>query len=158
MCLNLIINLPYCEKWVRLELLFFSRQRSLVWSGALPCGGCVAVALGVAEACLGVGPTSPVLRQCPFCYFHQVLGSNLATGNPFLGPPHSSSGPDWSFLPRMPVSADPRYHSFPQLIFVILPGFSEQTRANMGVRTGLVGLTLLECYPSHRTYLAQDTA
>lgn len=23
LCLNLIINLPYCEKWVRLELLFF---------------------------------------------------------------------------------------------------------------------------------------
>lgn len=42
----------------------------------------------------------------------------------------------------MPVSADPLYHSFPQLVFIILPGFSEQTRTNMGVRTGLVGLTL----------------
>lgn len=32
-CQNLIINLPYCEKWVSLELLFL-RQRSSVWSGA----------------------------------------------------------------------------------------------------------------------------
>lgn len=54
----------------------------------------MAVALGVAEACLGVGLTSLVLRLCPFCYFHQVSGSSLETRDPFLGPPHFSSGPD----------------------------------------------------------------
>lgn len=92
------------------------------------------MALGVAEACLRVGPTSLVLRLCPLCYFHQVSG--------FLGSPHFSSGPAWSFLPRTPENADPLYLSFPSLIFLILPVFGEQTRASMAIRMALMGLTL----------------
>lgn len=44
LCQNLIINPPYCEKWVGPQLQFL-RQRSLVWSGAPssslwgPCDG-----------------------------------------------------------------------------------------------------------------------
>lgn len=43
MCLNLIINLPYCEKWVSLELLFFFKAKviSVEWSSQLSLMGAV---------------------------------------------------------------------------------------------------------------------
>lgn len=42
MCQNLIINLPYCEKWVRLELLFFkAKVNSVEWSSQLSPVGAV---------------------------------------------------------------------------------------------------------------------
>lgn len=44
MCLNLIINLPYCEKWVSLELLFFffkAKVISVQWSSQFSPMGAV---------------------------------------------------------------------------------------------------------------------
>lgn len=95
MCQNLIINLPYCEKWVRPELLFL-RQRSAVWSGApsSPPWGLCGVALGVAAACVGWGPL-PSISPRPLCslcaiHLHHVSDSSLGAGSPFPDPQLSS--------------------------------------------------------------------
>lgn len=113
LCLNLIINLPYCEKWVRPELLFFkAKVISVEWNSQLsPVGAVLVLALGVAEACPGVGPTSLVLCLCPYCYFHPVSDPSFETGSPFLGlltSPHGQTGP---FQPGLSVGVQTHFLS-----------------------------------------------
>lgn len=80
LCQNLIINPPYCEKWVSPALLFL-RQRS--WSGApsFPRGGCVAVALGAAPAFSGGACFSPFLLGL-LCSLHHASKSGLEVEAP----------------------------------------------------------------------------
>lgn len=139
LCQNLIINPPYCEKWISPGLLFL-RQRSLVWSGAPSCphGGFLEVALGVAAALLWWGLPQFLLGF--LCSFHHVLDCSLETGRPF--PARQLSSPNhpqglraglWSFSPlggggnvELPLSSTPPNSSQQGLvIFISLPNFSE---------------------------------
>lgn len=87
MCQNLIINPPYCEKWISPELLFL-RQRSSVWSAApsSPPWGLCGSDFGSGCSFSGVRPAAFHFFQahlsCP-CSFHHILDSGCETVSPF---------------------------------------------------------------------------
>lgn len=132
LCQNLIINPPYCEKWVGPQLQFL-RQRSSVWSGApssSPWGRC--------DGGFGSGRS-----RLPFLLglslpFHHVSESSLEAEAPpqpvrchlqiFLSASALHSGP---FLPRVVAGGqnDPYFPLPPKpcstglVIFLSLPSF-----------------------------------
>lgn len=141
LCQNLIINPPYCEKWVSPELLFF-RQRSSVWSGALSSPiGAVPRWLWEWLQHTMVGPASLHFfwaLSVPFC---RVSKSGLEAEAPsqslsfhlqiFLRAPWLDCGPSLLWV-VVGGQKDPPTTNSPQqelVIFILLPSYCESGRA-----------------------------